>query len=195
MRAAAQRSSGAGASALPRTRSSRRSPPRSTSTAGSTARTSRARSRTRGCSRGRASSASADREAIVGGLEAIRADIEAGRFEFRADREDIHLNIEAALAERIGEAAGRLHTARSRNDQVATDLRLFVRAACDEAMARLRSLRAALLEVADREAETVISGYTHLQRAQPVLLAHHLLAYEAMFARDTERFEQARARE
>ena len=136
----------------------------------------------------------ADRDAIVGGLEAIRGDIEAGRFEFRPEREDIHLNIEAALAERIGDAAGRLHTARSRNDQVATDFRLFVRDACDETVARLRALRAAFLDVADREAETVISGYTHLQRAQPVLLAHHLQAYEAMFARDTERFVQARAR-
>jgi argininosuccinate lyase len=135
-----------------------------------------------------------DAEAIVGGLEAIRDDIEAGRFEFRSDREDIHLNIEAALAERIGAAAGRLHTARSRNDQVATDLRLFVRAGCDEAGVRLRALRAALLDVADREAGTVISGYTHLQHAQPVLLAHHLLAYEAMFTRDGERFAQARAR-
>ncbi|MFN8583977.1 MAG: argininosuccinate lyase [Dehalococcoidia bacterium] len=135
-----------------------------------------------------------DCDAIVAGLEAIRADIEAGRFVFRPEREDIHLNIEAALAERIGEAAGRLHTARSRNDQVATDLRLFARAACDEATARLRALRRALLDLADREAETVISGYTHLQRAQPVLLAHHLLAYEAMFARDSERFEQVRQR-
>ena len=136
----------------------------------------------------------ADRDAIVAGLEAIREEIAAGRFEFRPEREDIHLNIEAALAERIGEAAGRLHTARSRNDQVATDLRLFVREACDEAAGRLRGMRTALLDVASREADTVISGYTHLQRAQPVLLAHHLLAYEAMFARDTERFEQARKR-
>src|SRR5688572_13333446 len=135
-----------------------------------------------------------DADAIVAGLEAIRDDIDAGRFEFRADREDIHLNIEATLAERIGAAAGRLHTARSRNDQVATDLRLFVRAACDEAGARLRALRAALLDVADREAGTVIPGYTHMQHAQPVLLAHHLLAYEAMFARDGERFAQARVR-
>jgi argininosuccinate lyase len=135
-----------------------------------------------------------DAAQIVAGLEQIRDDIEAGRFDFRADREDIHLNIEAVLAERIGPAAGRLHTARSRNDQVATDLRLFVRDACDEAVARLQALRTALLDVADREAGTVISGFTHLQHAQPVLLAHHLLAYEAMFARDGERFAQARAR-
>ena len=135
-----------------------------------------------------------DAEAIVAGLETIRDDIEAGRFEFRTDREDIHLNIEAALADRIGTAAGRLHTARSRNDQVATDLRLFTRSACDEAVMRLRALRGVLLDVADRESGTVISGYTHMQHAQPVLLSHHLLAYEEMFARDTQRFEQARAR-
>ena len=136
----------------------------------------------------------ADRDAIVEGLRAIEAEIEAGSFEFREDREDIHLNIEAALAERIGEPARRLHTARSRNDQVATDLRMFVRAACDEAAARLRALRGALIDLAAREAETVVPGYTHLQRAQPVLLAHHLLAYEEMFARDAERLRQARGR-
>ena len=135
-----------------------------------------------------------DRDAIVKGLEAIRGEIESGTFLFRIDREDIHLNIEGALAERIGEAAGRLHTARSRNDQVATDMRLFVRSACDEAAARLRAMREALLDLAEREHGTVMPGYTHLQRAQPILLSHHLLAYEAMFARDTERFTQARAR-
>ncbi len=135
-----------------------------------------------------------DRDAIVTGLEEIRTEIEAGAFEFRIDREDIHLNIEAALIERIGDAGRRLHTGRSRNDQVATDTRLFTRAACDEVLAELRGMRRALIDLANREAETVIPGYTHLQRAQPVLLAHHLLAYEAMFTRDTERVEQARAR-
>jgi argininosuccinate lyase len=135
-----------------------------------------------------------DRDAIVGGLGAIRAEIEAGAFEFRVDREDIHLNIEAALAERIGEPARRLHTARSRNDQVATDMRLFTRGACDAALEALRVVRESLVNVAERERETAIPGYTHLQRAQPILLAHHLLAYESMFARDTERFAQTRAR-
>ena len=135
-----------------------------------------------------------DRDAIVRGLEQIRDEIEAGSFEFRIDREDIHLNIEAALIERIGDAGRRLHTARSRNDQVATDMRLFVRAACDDAAGALREMRGALIDLAERESETVISGYTHLQRAQPVLLAHHMLAYEAMFQRDTERITQARAR-
>ncbi len=135
-----------------------------------------------------------DRDAIVSGLEQIRDEIEAGDFEFRIDREDIHLNIEATLAERIGEPAGRLNTARSRNDQVATDMRLFTRAACDESLARLRDLRASLIDLAERERETVIPGYTHLQRAQPILLGHHLLAYEAMFDRDTQRFTEARRR-
>ena len=134
----------------------------------------------------------ADRDAILTGLSEIAAEIAAGEFEFREDREDIHLNIEAALAERIGEPARRLHTARSRNDQVATDLRMWVRAACDEASDGLAALRRALLDLAEREAETVISGYTHLQRAQPVLLAHHLLAYEEMLTRDAARFVAAR---
>ena len=133
-----------------------------------------------------------DLKAISDGLSQIWREIEAGEFEFREDREDIHLNIEAALAERIGEPARRLHTARSRNDQVATDLRMYVRAACDEASDGLAALRRALLDLADREAETVISGYTHLQRAQPVLLAHHLLAYEEMLTRDHARFVAAR---
>ena len=135
-----------------------------------------------------------DSNAIVAGLEAIRAEIEAGTFAFRLDREDIHLNIEAALIERVGDAGRRLHTGRSRNDQVATDTRLFTRAACDEAIAALRDLRGVLIELAEREAATVIPGYTHLQRAQPILLAHHLLAYEAMLTRDSQRFVQARAR-
>ncbi len=135
-----------------------------------------------------------DLDAIVAGLEAIRDEIDAGTFAFRTDREDIHLNIEAALTERIGDAGRRLHTGRSRNDQVATDTRLFVRAAIDETLDALREIRGALLDLAERERETVIPGYTHLQRAQPVLLAHHLQAYEEMFTRDAERFSQARAR-
>jgi len=135
-----------------------------------------------------------DRDAIVAGLEAIRDEIDADEFEFRIDREDIHLNIEAALIERIGDAGRRLHTGRSRNDQVATDTRLFARAACDQILIELRQMRGALLELASREAETVMPGYTHLQRAQPILLAHHLLAYEAMLTRDAERFAQARSR-
>lgn len=135
-----------------------------------------------------------DRDTVIAGLEAIRAEIDAGTFAFRLDREDIHLNIEAALIERVGDAGRRLHTARSRNDQVATDTRLHTRAACDAIVEALRALRAAFLDLAEREAATAMPGYTHLQRAQPILLAHHLQAYEAMLARDTERFTQARAR-
>ncbi len=136
----------------------------------------------------------ADRDTVIAGLEAIRTEIDAGTFTFRLDREDIHLNIEAALTERVGDAGRRLHTARSRNDQVATDTRLHTRAACDAIVEALRALRAAFLDLAEREAATAMPGYTHLQRAQPILLAHHLQAYEAMLARDTERFTQARAR-
>ena len=135
-----------------------------------------------------------DRDLIVNGLVEIEQEITEGTFIFSLEREDIHLNIEAALTERIGEAGGRLHTARSRNDQVATDIRLFVRDACDSAIASLRALRSVLLELAKKEAETVMPGYTHLQRAQPILLSHHLQAYEAMFTRDTERFMQTRSR-
>ena len=135
-----------------------------------------------------------DGAAIERGLTAIRAEIDEGAFAFRLDREDIHLNIEAALIERIGDAGRRLHTGRSRNDQVATDTRLFTRAACDETIEALRAIRGALIDVADAQSSTVIPGYTHLQRAQPILLAHHLLAYEAMFTRDTQRFAQTRAR-
>ena len=131
---------------------------------------------------------------IVDGLDAVKASIEAGDFEWRQDREDVHMNVEAKLTELIGDAGGRLHTARSRNDQVATDLRLFAREAYDDTIEALRYLRKALIELAEREHGTVLPGYTHLQRAQPVLLSHHILAYEEMFFRDTERMEQARHR-
>ena len=135
-----------------------------------------------------------DRDQIIDGLIEIEQEITEGTFVFSLEREDIHMNIEAALTEKIGDAGSRLHTARSRNDQVATDIRLFVRQACDSAIASLRALRSVLLELAEKEAETVMPGYTHLQRAQPILLSHHLQAYEAMFTRDTERFIQTRSR-
>ena len=135
-----------------------------------------------------------DRDQIINGLIEIEQEITEGTFVFSLEREDIHMNIEAALTEKIGDAGSRLHTARSRNDQVATDIRLFVRQACDSAIASLRALRSVLLELAEKEAETVMPGYTHLQRAQPILLSHHLQAYEAMFTRDTERFIQTRSR-
>ncbi len=130
-----------------------------------------------------------DAQLIFQGLQAIREEIAAGRFPFRDELEDIHLNIETRLAELIGpEAAGKLHTARSRNDQVALDMRLFVKDAIGQAQAGLKRLRRALLQQAERHAETVMPGYTHLQRGQPVVLAHHLLAYVEMLERDAGRF-------
>ncbi len=130
----------------------------------------------------------ADADAIVRGLREIEREIERGEFVFSAALEDIHTNIEARLAEKIGEAAGRLHTARSRNDQVATDLRLFAKESVVRLLAALLGLQTALLDVAEQNKEVVMPGYTHLQRAQPVLLAHHLLAYFEMLERDFERF-------
>lgn len=133
-------------------------------------------------------------EAILGGLDRIEAEIEAGTFPFRAEYEDIHMNVEARLAELIGEAAGRLHTARSRNDQVATDFRLWVRDACDRTVGQIEALQRALLAQAEREAGTLVPGFTHLQPAQPVTFGHHLMAYVEMLARDAGRFREARAR-
>jgi argininosuccinate lyase len=129
-----------------------------------------------------------DAEAIVRGLEEIRSEIEEGRFAWRRELEDVHMNIEARLAEKVGEAAGRLHTARSRNDQVVTDLRLYAKEAVARTLAALRRLQCALLDLAEANRDVVIPGYTHLQRAQPLLLAHHLLAYFEMLHRDAARF-------
>ncbi len=131
-------------------------------------------------------------QAIIKGLEEIRADIEAGTFTWRKELEDVHMNIEAALRERIGPVAGKLHTARSRNDQVATDVRLFLRDVIDEALRRLKELRKALVKKAGQHLDIILPGFTHLQHAQPVLLAHHLLAYYEMFTRDHQRFRQVR---
>jgi argininosuccinate lyase len=135
-----------------------------------------------------------DEAAIQAGLDGVRAEIEAGTFEFRTDREDIHLNVEARLAELIGPAAGRLHTARSRNDQVATDFRLWVRDAIDRLDDKLRALQSALIDQAERHAATVMPGFTHLQAAQPVTFGHHMLAYVEMTARDRSRLADARRR-
>ncbi len=135
-----------------------------------------------------------DGAAILKGLDTILREIESGEFAFKAALEDIHMNIEARLAELIGEPAGRLHTARSRNDQVATDFRLWVRAATDTLDGQLRELQAALIEQAEEHAATVMPGFTHLQAAQPVTLGHHLLAYVEMFGRDRGRLADARAR-
>jgi argininosuccinate lyase len=138
--------------------------------------------------------APADEAAIQEGLTRIEAEIAAGAFPFREDLEDIHMNIEARLTELIGPAAGRLHTARSRNDQVALDLRLWVREACRRSAEALRSLQRALLDRAEAEAETLMPGFTHLQPAQPVTFGHHLMAYVEMFGRDAGRFDDALAR-
>ncbi len=130
----------------------------------------------------------ADAGAIVGGLEGVRREIEEGLFPWRDDLEDLHMNIEVRLHELIGAPAGRLHTARSRNDQVATATRMFVRDAVANAQTALRGVQDALLGIAERHKDAVMPGYTHLQRAQPVLFAHHMLAYFEMFDRDIERF-------
>jgi argininosuccinate lyase len=135
-----------------------------------------------------------DGAAITAGLDQIRSEIEAGSFVFSAEHEDIHMNIEARLAELIGPAAGRLHTARSRNDQVATDLRLWLRAAIDRLDLAMRDLQEGLIDRAEAEAGTVMPGYTHLQIAQPVTLGHHLLAYVEMLGRDRGRLADCRRR-
>jgi argininosuccinate lyase len=135
-----------------------------------------------------------DAVAILGGLDRIAAEIAEGNFVFKRELEDIHLNIEARLAEIIGDAAGRVHTARSRNDQVATDLRLWVRAACERMDTALLSLQSALLAQAEAHAETIMPGFTHMQPAQPVTFGHHCLAYVEMLARDRGRFADARRR-
>jgi argininosuccinate lyase len=135
-----------------------------------------------------------DAARIAHGLDTILSEIEAGTFEFKRELEDIHLNVEARLAELIGPAAGRLHTARSRNDQVATDFKLYVRDAIDAIDAQLADYQRALAEKALEHAGTVMPGFTHLQTAQPVTFGHHLLAYVEMAARDRGRFADARAR-
>jgi len=135
-----------------------------------------------------------DGQAILRGLDRVRAQIEAGRFEFRTSLEDIHMNVEARLAELIGSAAGRLHTARSRNDQIATDFRLWVRDAIDGLDHQMRDLQAALIDQADRNAATIMPGFTHLQVAQPVTFGHHMLAYVEMVGRDRSRLADCRAR-
>jgi argininosuccinate lyase len=131
---------------------------------------------------------------IVAGLEAIRAKIDRGEFEFRLDREDIHLNIEAQLREEIGEAAGRLHTGRSRNDQIALDMRLWTRAAIVTTIDRILTLQRTLVKLAKQWNGVIMPGYTHMQRAQPVLLSHHLLAYFEMLQRDAGRFSDCYGR-
>ncbi len=135
-----------------------------------------------------------DAEAMREGLLTVLSEIETGKFAFSAALEDIHMNVEARLKEIIGEPAGRLHTGRSRNDQVATDFRLWVRDQCDQAIAGLQALQGTLLDQAEAGADWVMPGFTHLQTAQPVTWGHHMMAYVEMFGRDAARFADARAR-
>ncbi len=135
-----------------------------------------------------------DRAAIERGLEQIKGEIERGEFVWSRELEDVHFNIESRLTALVGDAGKRLHTARSRNDQVATDLRLWLRDVIDAMTESLRALRAALIDLAEKHADTIMPGYTHLQVAQPVTFGHHLLAYEAMLARDAERLVDCRHR-
>ncbi len=131
---------------------------------------------------------------LVQGLGRIKRDLDHGKFEFDDSLEDIHMHIEARLLQDVGKVAQKLHTARSRNDQVALDTRMFLREATDRVITGLRQLCRILIELADAHLDTVMPGYTHLQRAQPVLLAHHWMAYYEMFSRDAERFNDGLAR-
>ncbi|MGS0753627.1 argininosuccinate lyase [Roseateles sp. GG27B] len=135
-----------------------------------------------------------DHEAIQRGMAQIKGEIEAGQFDWQLDLEDVHLNIEARLTNLVGLAGKRLHTGRSRNDQVATDVRLWLRGEIDELSVLLNTLQLALVEVAGKNAEVIMPGFTHLQVAQPVAFGHHLLAYVEMFARDAERMADVRRR-
>ena len=135
-----------------------------------------------------------DAAAIIGGLQGILADIEAGKVEFTADNEDIHMNVEALLTARIGDAGKRLHTARSRNDQVALDFRMYVREQIPVIVGQLLELETVLCRQAKNYQTAVMPGYTHLQRAQPISFAQHLMAYAAMFRRDVTRLEDCKAR-
>lgn len=137
---------------------------------------------------------SADNDQIQAGLDQIHAEIEQGGFAFRTDLEDIHMNIEARLREIIGDAAGRLHTARSRNDQAVTDVRLWMRSAIDQLDSLIRELQAALIDRADEHVGVLMPGFTHMQVAQPVTFGHHLMAYVEMFGRDRQRLAGARER-
>jgi len=136
----------------------------------------------------------ADSSAIQGGLNTIASELQQGRFPFREAYEDIHMNVEARLAELIGEAAGRLHTARSRNDQVATDFRLWLRDAIDAGVADVKALITALVDKAEAHASDVMPGFTHMQSAQPVTFGHHCLAYAEMLGRDLGRLADCRKR-
>ncbi len=132
-----------------------------------------------------------DAEKIVAGLKGILEDARDGKIAWRTDAEDIHMNVETLLTERIGEAGKRLHTGRSRNDQVALDSRMYAKAACRETKAMLDDLLETLLDIAQENLHTIMPGYTHMQKAQPITLAHHMMAYVQMFLRDRNRFSRA----
>lgn len=132
-----------------------------------------------------------DADKIVKGLKEIEKEILEGRFIFKTDLEDIHFNIESRLKEKIGSVAGRLHTARSRNDQIALDLRLFLRDEIESQISQIKKLQRILSDIAEKNVDSIMPGYTHLQHAQPVSLAHHLLAYYFMFKRDKERLSES----
>ena len=135
-----------------------------------------------------------DADAIREGLDKVKQEIDSGALAFKVELEDIHMNVEARLAELVGEPAKRLHTGRSRNDQVATDFKLWVRDALDRLDLGLKALQAALIDLAEKNTDTVMPGFTHLQAAQPVTFGHHLLAYVEMFGRDRSRMRDARTR-
>ncbi|HRQ05734.1 MAG TPA: argininosuccinate lyase, partial [Nitrosomonas halophila] len=136
----------------------------------------------------------ADLAAIEKGMAQIRDEIEKGVFDWQLEREDVHLNIEQRLTALVGDAGKKLHTARSRNDQVATDIRLYLRAAIDDIIGLIQALQHALLDLAEQHADTIMPGFTHLQVAQPVAFGHHLLAYQEMLQRDTQRLQDCRKR-
>ena len=136
----------------------------------------------------------ADLAAIQQGMAQISGEIDAGQFEWLLDLEDVHLNIEKRLTELVGDAGKRLHTGRSRNDQVATDIRLYVRSAIDDITGLLQQLRGALVDLAEKNAEVILPGFTHMQVAQPITFGHHMLAYVEMFGRDVERMQDCRKR-
>jgi len=131
---------------------------------------------------------------IQRGMAQIQSEISGGKFEWLLDLEDVHLNIEKRLTELVGEAGKRLHTGRSRNDQVATDIRLYLRSAIDAIVGLLKQLQLVLLDLAEKQADTILPGFTHMQVAQPVTFGHHMLAYVEMFNRDTERMLDCRKR-
>ncbi len=135
-----------------------------------------------------------ERDSILEGLDEIEAEIDAGQFAWSVSLEDVHMNIEARLTQRIGDAGKKLHTGRSRNDQVATDIRLYLRDEIDVISAELKRLQSALIDLAEREAETIMPGFTHLQVAQPVTFGHHMLAWFEMLQRDAQRLVDCRKR-